>query len=148
MSILFFGITERFESSLCLFTWMYGGTISKNHTKIFRKGNYTHKTINEALSLQEQTIFNNSEKFDLELYTFALKVFENRYSLTTCPPSISRDDSREHGVDSFLLWNTKKCIYFISSVLPHTSWLKEVHQLCKRTRMANICYKLSNKNCC
>ena len=83
-TIMFFGITERFRASLCLFTWMYGGSVKKEHLNIFRKGDYVSRSIEEVLSPEEQLVFLRSERFDLELYDFAIRLFESRYTLTSC----------------------------------------------------------------
>lgn len=85
LSVLWFGITERFSESICLFSWMYGGTPNESHVlNVFRKGSYKYETLEESLNEMEIRSFNHRERFDLALYEYATEVFDNRWSMTGC----------------------------------------------------------------
>ena len=68
---------------------------------VFRKGDYVTRSMEEALSPEEQLAFMHSERFDLELYDFALRLFENRYSFTTCP-LLNGDVAQQKVTETFI----------------------------------------------
>jgi hypothetical protein len=83
--ILFFGLTESFKESLCLFTWLYGGEVRPEHLKQSRQTVYqTSRNIDEVLSVLQKDMFMNTYRYDIELYEFAQEMFYNRYRLTGC----------------------------------------------------------------
>ena len=82
---LFFGLTEYFKTSVCMLSWMYGGDVLPYHFKKAREGNYTRKTMREALSDEQLTAFLHRERFDLSLYDFAEEMFQHRLQLIGCP---------------------------------------------------------------
>jgi hypothetical protein len=107
--MLFFGITEYFDMSICLFAWIYGGTPNESHFRKFRLlqfitfilnrcaiastlsqifngrvGNYEVLSIEEALSSDQIAAFMQEERFDYGLYNYAVDIFLHRYSLTGC----------------------------------------------------------------
>lgn len=85
-SMLFVGITEYFESSICQFAWIYGGSPHRQqHFRRSREGGYRPLTIEEALSPSEVSQFLRSERFDLALYQFAVELFKTRQAVLECP---------------------------------------------------------------
>jgi len=81
---LFVGISEYFKTSICLFSWIYGGTPKEYHFNKFREGNYTHIGIDE-LTESDIKSFRDSERYDLSLYAYALQDFMEKLALTRCP---------------------------------------------------------------
>lgn len=83
--ILFVGLTENFKQSLCLFTWMYGGEVAPVHLTKTRQTAYrTSKNIKDVLSPHQRSMFKTAYRYDIELYSFARELFDNRYQLTGC----------------------------------------------------------------
>lgn len=86
LAMLWFGISEYFNSSVCLLAWMYGSEPKPLHFKRgFREGTYAHREIVEVLSDDDITKFRESEKYDLELYEFAKSIFIERMAFSGCP---------------------------------------------------------------
>jgi hypothetical protein len=79
-----FGLTEKFNSSVCLFYWMYGGEIRNHYFSSFREGSYEKLPIEKALSKEDIDVFRHSERFDLDLYQFADELFLHRMQMTEC----------------------------------------------------------------
>lgn len=83
--ILFVGITDYFRESVCLFTWLYGGTVQSFHYQKSRVTNYSTATgIDEILTLSQKQAFLHVYRYDIELYEFALDLFKSRYEGTGC----------------------------------------------------------------
>ena len=40
LRFVYFGITEHFHTSICMMSWLYGGSVHPYHFKVWRKGNY------------------------------------------------------------------------------------------------------------
>lgn len=80
-----FGITEYFKTSVCQFSWMYGGDPQAFHFQVFRKGQYKYMRMEEALNDTQQKSFTYSERYDLQIYAFALNLFLQRHEVTGCP---------------------------------------------------------------
>ncbi len=78
------GVTEMFKTSVCLFSWLYGGTVKPEHFRHFRVGDYTRLTMEEALTPQQQQEFLQRERFDLSLYLFAKELVLSRLAATGC----------------------------------------------------------------
>lgn len=84
-SMLWFGITENYRTSLCQFSWMYGGYPTPFHSNKFREGSYVYLSMEEALSPQEIEIFKFTESYDIAIYEYARDIFEHRRQITRCP---------------------------------------------------------------
>jgi len=84
-AMLWFGITEYFQSSVCQFSWMYGGDPEPFHFSKSREGLYVYQTMQQALNESEREGFINRERFDLQLYAFAVETFLGRMESTKCP---------------------------------------------------------------
>lgn len=85
MAFLWFGITEYFNTSVCQFSFLYGGDPIPLHFTKSRVGNYEYKSKHEVFSSREVEIFNEIHRFDIEVYNFAVHVFLNRVKVTKCP---------------------------------------------------------------
>jgi hypothetical protein len=85
MAMLWFGITEQFKTSVCLLAWMYGGTPRPRHFRKSRQGIYQRRDMSEEFSDIEAEAFLHRERFDLELYRYAVEIFEHRRQHTGCP---------------------------------------------------------------
>jgi hypothetical protein len=77
-AMAFVGITEHFRSSLCLFAFMYGGEPTHTVTRE-RAGQYnavrrpdSRQVSGEPVDLDQWEHFKDVEKWDLELYDYAL----------------------------------------------------------------------------
>jgi hypothetical protein len=84
-AMLWFGITEYFQSSVCQFSWMYGGDPEPLHFSKAREGSYNYQTMQQALNESEQERVISQERFDLQLYEFAVETFLGRVKSTQCP---------------------------------------------------------------
>ena len=40
LRFVYFGITEHFHTSICMMSWLYGGSVHPYHFKVWRKGHY------------------------------------------------------------------------------------------------------------
>jgi hypothetical protein len=84
-AIPWFGITEYFNTSVCQFSWMYGGDPQPLHFQRYRQGQYQHLSMEEALDDTQRRLFLHSERYDLMIYEFALSLFLQRHQVTECP---------------------------------------------------------------
>ena len=83
--MLFVGLTDQFLKSVCLFSWLYGGEVKKEHTRKSRETKYTTSSdINDVLTRDQILLFLHAYRFDIELYGFATEIFESRFQLTGC----------------------------------------------------------------
>lgn len=85
MHLLFIGIMEHYRSSLCVFTWMYGGSpsVSTLVTQVIRGGTYPLLSWDDLdPSFRER--FREQESMDLQLYSYAYSLFVDRLALTNC----------------------------------------------------------------
>lgn len=84
-AMLWFGITEMFKTSVCQFNFMYGGVTEEFQFKKSREGSYLYEEMTVALNEDELNLFLFNERFDIEVYVFALRIFKSRQQLTNCP---------------------------------------------------------------
>ena len=80
-----FGITEYFNTSVCLFYWMYGGDVHDRYFQRWRVGGYQSMTAEQSMSHEAYQLFLHRERFDLALYSFAEDLFLSRLQATGCP---------------------------------------------------------------
>lgn len=85
LSMLFVGITEKFKTSVCMMSWMYGGKVESYHFGKFRENVYQRKAINDIFTPIQRFSFLFNERFDIALYDYANSLFEHRLNHTRCP---------------------------------------------------------------
>lgn len=96
----FIGIAEKFEESLSLFYYTFGFKPQKNHTSL----NVARKN-KTTLSKDLLDRIKELVKFDLELYEYATKIFDIRYS------QMIKELTEKYYEPSFDYLNAKEVIY-------------------------------------
>lgn len=87
-SMLYFGLTDYFKTSVCSLSWMYGGEVKPFHFQKFREGRYNKSDFSIDVLLPtslDKELFYRIERYDIEVYEYAKKVFMDRLRLTGCP---------------------------------------------------------------
>jgi hypothetical protein len=82
---VFFGITEKFKTSVCMMGWIYGGPVAEYQFGKFRESQYVRRTMQDEFTEEQISGFKERERFDYGLYEFANEYFDEMLSFTKCP---------------------------------------------------------------